>query len=483
MRAWSLVLHHQPEYSLANAYNLGLMSILSYSSDDETRHGSPEQFFKQQCLDLSRTPRVWDGGKNWPCLVEDVPFDHRYDSCIVLDTAKVDVPEGDTQFFYVTSSNQMIVAWRGTDFNRISAPDLVTDLTFRPVEPEFSSNCAPSIPCPDLSLDGRVHLGFREAYMVARNLFAADLTSTIPNKLPGKKLFICGHSLGGALGLIHAATLRDSDPLLYTYGMPRTFTLSAIKGLSEVGHFRHVNDTDTIPSVPPEADLDNQLYNLYGPLGTTLGFGWSMGQTLMNNLIKSGDPYGHHGELAMFYRVEQHTQSRGSSYPAYRSKDGLGAPYYNTVKTRLPERPNLYLVQSFDKKKSEKSEQSQLNFIAGLDPKTLEQRFPQQKNLKPGGLLGIGNHMMGEYMMHITNRLLAAIEPGRKPRLAAQCKINRFRKQMEEHGSTSPKDELERNRWFLSMHEELDAALNVTQQLDGGGEALKRLDSIVCGRG
>jgi hypothetical protein len=30
-RAWSLVLHHQPEYSMANAYNLGLMANLSYS--------------------------------------------------------------------------------------------------------------------------------------------------------------------------------------------------------------------------------------------------------------------------------------------------------------------------------------------------------------------------------------------------------------------------------------------------------------------
>uniref|UniRef100_A0A7C2BCL4 Lipase family protein n=1 Tax=Pseudomonas graminis TaxID=158627 RepID=A0A7C2BCL4_9PSED len=483
LRAWSLVLHHQPEYSLANAYNLGLMSILSYSNRAETLYGSPQEFFAQQCVDLSRTPRVWDGGRNWACLVTDVPFNDRYEPCDVLDTAKADIPKGDTQLFYVRNTAQMLVAWRGTDFDKIHAPDLITDLTFRPVKVDFKAECAPSVPCTDLTSEGRVHLGFRNAFKAVQTVYARRFEEEIPEKILGRKIFICGHSLGGALGLIHSATLKDNNPLLYTYGMPRAFTLSAIKGLSEVGHFRHVNDTDTIPSVPPEADLDNQLYNLYGPLGTTLGFGWSMGQTLMNNLIKSGDPYGHHGELAMFYRVEQHTQSRGSSYPAYRSKDGLGAPYYNTVKTRLPERPNLYLVQSFDKKKSEKSEQSQLNFIAGLDPKTLDQRFPQQKNLKPGGLLGIGNHMMGEYMMHITNRLLAAIEPGRKPRLAAQCKINRFRKQMEEHGSTSPKDELERNRWFLSMHEELDAALNVTQQLDGGDEALKRLDSIVCGRG
>ncbi|WP_172609552.1 hypothetical protein [Pseudomonas graminis] len=52
-RAWSLVLHKQKRYSLANAYNLGLMSILSYSNEDKTRHGAPAEFFARQCLDMS----------------------------------------------------------------------------------------------------------------------------------------------------------------------------------------------------------------------------------------------------------------------------------------------------------------------------------------------------------------------------------------------------------------------------------------------
>jgi hypothetical protein len=483
LRAWSLVLHHQPEYSLANAYNLGLMSILSYSNRAETLYGSPQEFFAQQCLDLSRTPKVWDGGKNWPCLVADVPFDDRYQRCEVFNTATADVPEGDTQLFYVRNSTQMMVAWRGTDFDRISVPDLRTDLTFRPVKPELTPACAPSVPCADLALDGRMHLGFSEAYRVVPRLFPFRFKEDLPSRLEGRKLYVCGHSLGGALGLIHSATLKDQNPLLYTYGMPRTFTLNAIRGLNELWHYRHVNDTDTIPSVPPEADLDNQLYNLYGPLGTTLGFTWSMGQTLMNNLIKSGDPYGHHGEIAMLYRVEQHTQRRGSSYPAYRSKDGLGAPYYNTIKTRLPERPTLYLVPSLDMTASENSEQSQLQFMKSMNAEMREQYFPPYKNPKPGGLLGIGNHMMGEYMAHITRRLLTAIKPNWKPLLAAPSEVERFKKQMEEHGSTSPKDEHKRNRWFLLMHEEVDAALKETRQLDGGVEALERLDSIARVRG
>ncbi|NWC37124.1 lipase family protein, partial [Pseudomonas gingeri] len=48
LRAWSLVLHHQAEYSLANAHNLSLMSILAYSRFPEEQRGSVEEFFEQQ---------------------------------------------------------------------------------------------------------------------------------------------------------------------------------------------------------------------------------------------------------------------------------------------------------------------------------------------------------------------------------------------------------------------------------------------------
>ena len=482
LRAWSLVLHDKNEYTLANAYNLGLMSILAYSNEEKTEHGSPVEFFEHQCVDLSRTPRVWDGGKNWPCLVTDVPFDDRYALWDVLNTAIAESPQGDTQLFYVISSTEVLVAWRGTDFDRINAPDLVTDLTFRPVNPEFKASCAPSVPCPELTLEGRVHLGFRKAFRAAHSVYPTQLSQVIPRAALGKKLFICGHSLGGALGLIHAATLKNRSPRLYTYGMPRTFTLNAINGLSEICHFRHVNDTDTIPSVPPQADLDNHLYKLYGPLGTTLGFAWSMGQALATNVIKFGDPYGHHGELAMFYRVEQHTQSRGSSYPAYRSKDGLGAPYYNTVKTRLPERPSLYLVPSLCGAENDQAEQSQRALMRCLTPEEKARFFLPHENMKPGGLLGIGNHMMGEYMTHITDRLLAAIKFDRVPQLAAQKKIKRFKEQMSKYCNSSPKDEYDRNKFFLAMHQGVDAALKATQQLDGGAEALKRLDTIALTR-
>src|SRR5450830_921869 len=234
-RAWSLMLHHQPGYSLVNAYNQGLMSILAYSTRDERELGSVNEFFEQQCLDLSRTPRVWDNGQAWPCVVVDVPFSDRYLTIKALDTAKADVPEGHTQLFYAISASQVLVAWRGTEMEGLA--DLITDATFRPVKPEIAAVCEPKVPCPGLTAVGSVHLGFRDAFEVARRVFDTDFGKTILGGARDKKLFICGHSLGGALGLIHAASLKNHNPLLYTYGMPRTFTLHAVQFWATYGTF------------------------------------------------------------------------------------------------------------------------------------------------------------------------------------------------------------------------------------------------------
>ncbi|MXD03721.1 lipase family protein, partial [Escherichia coli] len=80
-----------------------------------------------------------------------------------------------------------------------------------------------------------------------------------------------GHSLGGALALIHAAVLRDYQPIIYTYGMPRVFTASAINKIKNISHYRHVNDSDSVTSIPPELELDNKLYDLWGPYGVVYG--------------------------------------------------------------------------------------------------------------------------------------------------------------------------------------------------------------------
>ncbi len=480
LRAWSLILHHQPDYSLANAYNLALMSNLAYGTWPKGLRGSVLEFFERQCLDLSRTPQVWDGKASEYCLVRDVPFSERYTEYKALDTSRAEPPQGHTQLFYAISASQVLVAWRGTEFNSWDLPDVVTDLTLRPVRPEVEANCAPSVPCADLTEDGKVHLGFREGFEVARRAFAEQLGRTIPDQAFNRQLFICGHSLGGALGLIHAAALKDKNPLLYTYGMPRTFTLKAVQCLDKIKHFRHVNDTDTVASVPPEADLDNHLYRLYGPLGTIMGFAWSVGQTLASTLYKFGDPFCHHGEIAAFHRAAQHTLSRGSSYAAYRSKDGLGAPYYNTITTRLPHRPKLFLVPSLSKEDARQSAEAQSGFMHSLDTQTRERYFPRYGNSKTGGVMGGANHLLGGYQSYLRNCLLELHDPQRQPLLKEQLTRQKFVEQMAQHAQNTPTDEHQRNRLFLQLHDRVGEALQVTHSIEGGKEALLRFNALAA---
>ena len=473
-RAWSLVLHHQEGYSLVNAYNLGLMSILAYSNRGEGDLGSVKELFERQCLDLSRTPRVWDSGQAWPCVVEDVPFRDRYLEVEPLDTAKAVPPEGHTQLFYAVSASQVLVAWRGTEMEGLA--DLITDATFRPVRPEISALCEPKVPCPDLTSLGSVHLGFRDAFEVARRIYTVELGKTILEGIGKKKLFICGHSLGGALGLIHAASLLKHNPLLYTYGMPRTFTLLAVQYLGDLWHFRHVNDTDLIPRVPPEADLDNDLYNAFGPIGTALGFGRSLQKAAQGMVIKHENAFSHHGKIAMFFRAEQHHYQEIVAYPAYRRPDG--APIRGTITAALPEKAKLYLVPSLSETDEHEAEEATQLFNASLSPEYRARYFPHYSNTPVGRMLRIGDHFMSQYQPYIHNQLLESINPAREPLLERQIQRRKFEQQIKDYYGRVPEEELARNRVFLDLQRLVDKALRVTKQADGGNEALERFDAI-----
>ena len=68
--------------------------------------------------------------------------------------------------------------------------------------------------------------------------------------------------------------MKAFNPLLYTYGMPRTFSQLAVYLLRDITHYRHANDNDTVTQVPPEVDMDSELYEKLGWLGDKLGFDW-----------------------------------------------------------------------------------------------------------------------------------------------------------------------------------------------------------------
>ncbi len=497
-RAWQLVLHHQPEYSMVNGYNLGLMANLSYSTivqdqrkkarragcevDPETLPGAVEEFFFRQCLDLTCTPQMLDAkGQQYPAVVVDVPFDERYTTAEMLDTVKANAAQDEpstpftiienTQLFYFSNQKQVVVAWRGTQ----EVIDWLTDAQYRPRLTD-GSDCdvkRSMNQCTFLTSEGGVHHGFLQAFEIAKKIFPEHF-KTIQLQLEVRKLFICGHSLGGALALIHSTSLKRANPLLYTYGMPRTFTRKAVESLSDIVHFRHVNDADTVTSVPPEAELDNWLYKSFGPLGPTLGYTWSVPQLLISKLTGFGDPYWHHGQIAMHYRADQHYLARppGANFPAYRSKDGLGAPHYSYETKRLPERAFLYLVPSLNDAASRYAGEQQKALMQSLAKTSMQRYFPAHTNpdRSTSRTSAFDHSMISGYLPFLHNQLLELSDPERPMERKAQRQ--RFEQQM--HHPAVIEAEKQRNEHFLALQRLLPMTLPMTVEMDGGAEALQR---------
>ncbi|HHL8293243.1 TPA: lipase family protein [Escherichia coli] len=486
-RSWELVLHHQKDYSIANGINLGAAATLAYANGSTLDTVSITRFFINQCQDLSRLPQLYKDGSAWNTLVQDVPYSKRYYPPVFMDTSRDTSPkvdsknshgtaqakentavtkaDGDTQLYYVYNVDKIIVAWRGT----ASLFDVGTDIEFRPVSPELCD--INKTGCSTLLSAGKVHTGFWSGYSRVEKKFKEDV-ETLKNLLANLKLFICGHSLGGALALIHAAKLKDYYPILYTYGMPRTFTRDAVMQLSEITHFRHVNDNDPIPAVPVEANLDNGLYKLWGWLGGTLGFFWSLGELLAYQMVTWGDCFWHHGNTVAFLTV---TQSREWK----ECKRDLPTPAgCITIRKLLPLKAKLYLVPALAEQEMQQAGQKQKEFKASLTQADLTDFFPKGCNPDRGVNVNIFDHFMTSYMPYMYNKVLELIDNAgiveKRTFTEHQYNVDSFREQMAENKNDIPERELVRNNIFLNIEGLLDASLSPTLSMPSGNDTLLR---------
>lgn len=486
-RAWELVLHHQKDYSIANGINLGAAATLAYADDSTLDTVSITRFFINQCQDLSRLPQLYKDGSAWNMLVQDVPFSERYHPPVFMDTSKDTSPkvdknnsqgkvqtdvdtaatkaDGDTQLYYVYNADKVIVAWRGT----ASVFDVGTDLAFRPVNSEVCD--IDKTQCTSLLPAGKVHTGFWSGYNRVNIKFTTEIVNL--KRLSGPRdLYICGHSLGGALSLIHAASLKNSNPLLYTYGMPRTFTRDAVMQLSEITHFRHVNDNDPIPAVPAEANLDNELYKLWGWLGGTLGFFWSVGELLAYQMVAWGDCFWHHGNTVAFLTG---TQSREWN----ECKRDLPTPTgCITIRKSLPLKAKLYLVPALAEQEMQQAGQKQKEFKASLTSADLTDFFPKGTNPDRGVNLNLFDHFMTSYMPYMYNKLLELIDDAgiveKRTFTEHRYNVDSFREQMEENKNDIPDKELARNNIFLNIEGLLGVSLSPTLSMPSGNDTLLR---------
>ncbi|EKS6303384.1 MULTISPECIES: lipase family protein [Enterobacter] len=486
-RAWELVLHHQKDYSIANGINLGAAATLAYANDSTLDTDSITRFFINQCQDLSRLPQLYKDGSAWNALVQDVPFSKRYYPPVFMDTSRDTSPkvddksphgtaqakentaatkaDGDTQLYYVYNADKIIVAWRGT----ASLFDVGTDLAFRPVNSELcdidKTQCTPLVPA------GKVHTGFWSGYNRVGKKFKGEIEK-LKDLLANRKLFICGHSLGGALALIDAARFRNYNPILYTYGMPRTFTRDAIMQLSDITHFRHVNDNDPIPAVPAEANLDNELYKLWGWFGGTLGFFWSVGELIAYQLISWGDCFWHHGNTVAFLTA---TQSREWKECKRDLPTHAGCI---TIRNSLPIKAKLYLVSTLAEQEMQQAGQKQKEFKASLTEADLTDFFPKGSNPDRGVSLNIFDHFMTSYMPYMYNKVLELIDNAgiveKRTFTEHMYNVDSFREQMAENKNDIPIDELSRNEMFLNIESLLGVSLTPTLSMPSGNDTLLR---------
>lgn len=485
-RAWELVLHHQKDYSIANALNLGAAATLAYADDNALDTVSITRFFIDQCQDLSRLPQLHKDGSSWNVLAQDVPFNERYYPPVFMDTSRdtlIEVeknqdepstdnnhtkfikPDGDTQLFYVYNSDEVIISWRGT----AGGFDVGTDLAFRPVKTEFCDKNKTQ--CSSLLSRGRIHTGFWSGYTRFETKFGKNIEEMF-DRLQGRKLFICGHSLGGALALIHAAKIKQYNPLLYTYGMPRTFTRDAVMLLPDVIHYRHVNDSDPIPAVPPEANLDNELYKIWGPLGGPLGYFWSLGQLLAYQMISWGDCFWHHGNSVAFLTAEQ---SREWKECKMTLPNPVGCI---TIRRKLPVKTKLFLVPEIAEKEMQDAGVKQKEFIETLTNVDLNEFFPKGENPGRGINLNIFDHFMTSYMPYINNKLLELIDRAglveSRNFIEHAYNVDLFREQMLLNEKEIPLNEYTRNKILLNIEGLLNVSLSYTLSLPNGSNTLSR---------
>ncbi len=143
----------------------------------------------------------------------------------------------DTQGYIAIDDQHILAAFRGTE----SLPDWLTNLQ--------------TVKDPGPWRNTEVHEGFQDAFMAA----ALKIGQVIGRERQSRQVWVTGHSLGGALAVLLAATLRENDvPVrgLYTFGSPRVgdkkFAKQLNTSLQGQAHWRIVNEGDLVPHVPLE---------------------------------------------------------------------------------------------------------------------------------------------------------------------------------------------------------------------------------------
>lgn len=287
--------------------------------------------------------------------------------------------------------------------------------------------------------------------------------------------------------------MKDSHPVLYTYGMPRTFTRAAMPSLVGITHYRHVNDNDTVPQVPLEADMDSLFYQKLGPLGDKLGFNWlamSLGGLgalawqkdieLRSGIHLKKDPYWHHGNTVVFFQAQQCVMKSRIQNMAWIGGGGSDNPAPDVVSYRQTASVKLFLVPSLNDECLKATGEHQAAFIQCLDTTSLEKTFPKNTNPSLDGLASnpLSHSMAHRYLPYIHNQVLELANPSLP--MSRKAAREQFSQEVEKGAGSGQynQDEVQRNREFISLQNMLPIALNLTRAEGTGKNGLTRFAAV-----
>jgi type VI secretion system protein VasL len=282
--------------------------------------------------------------------------------------------------------------------------------------------------------------------------------------------------------------MKAAHPILHTYGMPRTFTMDAIRSLGDITHYRHVNDNDTVTQIPPDADLDSALYEKFGPIGEKLGFNWlattglgigiALNQLGMQSLglQMKKDPYWHHGNIVIFFQAQRCVMKKNHQNAPWIGGGGRDNPAPGIVYSCDYAAVKLFLVPSLNEESLKSSGEYQATFIQRIGTTGLEKLFPHNSNPTLDGLMtNAGSHSMAhKYLPYIHNQVLELADPVRP--MGRKEMRDGFQRDMElaANSGNSNQDELERNRIFYQLQNMLSVSLDLTRKEVTGKNALIR---------
>ncbi len=293
-------------YNLVSSYNMCLMSMLAYDDffkgikDENTKYNADE-IVKNKSIEIveneleqktvklvgnSKGNSVLDvltswrtqsdisciGGEsvnNYPninvkenipsFLLKEVPYSEHFKGIPLISITKNEWGES-SEAFLLWNDSTIIIAFRGTQetFNDLVKKD--GNFTHKNINLDGDDS---------VNADNtyEVHAGFYFYVNEVYKLLKEKIFELLNEK--ERHIIVCGHSLGGAsaslcsLYLDNMEIFKNSKKYLkekfsshrtFTYGSPRVFSDSKLlkDKARKLLHFRHVNNQDLIPMVPPE---------------------------------------------------------------------------------------------------------------------------------------------------------------------------------------------------------------------------------------